>query len=430
MTINHFKRKHIVVIGGGFGGLNFIASFYNNKYYDVTLVDKNNYNYFTPLLYQVATGFLAPSSISYPFRKLFKNKNIAFRMADVNGVDASKNKIHLDDGSELSYDLLVLAAGTKTNFLENKSLRARALSLKGINDALVMRNELIGILEKASIEKDPEERKRLLTIVIAGGGPTGVEVAGVLAEVRKYIYAREYPELKDFPFEIYIVDGSPFLLAPMSDKSHQTAYNTLTKLDVHIILKTHVVLFENEKVFLSNGDIIECKTLIWSAGVIANSFEGIAESSLGKGRRMITNEYNQVQGYENIYAIGDISIQFDDADYPDGHPQLAQPAIQQGKALAKNLLRVACGQQMKAFKYFDKGEMAIIGRQNAVADLFKHRVHFGGLPGLMAWLLIHLMSLVSTNNKIKTFYNWAFAYLTNDQTLRMIFRTESADDRI
>lgn len=430
MAINNIKRKHIIVIGGGFAGLNFITHLFKNKYYDITLVDKNNYNYFTPLLYQVATSFLSPSSISYPFRKLFKNKNIAFRMATLTSVDPSQNKINLNDGGELHYDILVFAAGSKTNFFGNEGIRANTLSLKGIDDALFMRNELIKIMEKASIEKDPDKRRRLLTIVIAGGGPTGVEVAGMLAEMRLYIYARDYPELKDYPCEIYIIDGSPYLLAPMSEKTHQAAYKALDELDVHIRLNTHVVLFENEKVHLSDGEVIESKTLIWSAGVIANTFEGIAETSIGKGRRMITNGYSQVLGYENIYAIGDIGIQLSDSDYPEGHPQLAQPAIQQGKTLAKNLLRVAGGQQMRPFKYFDRGEMAIIGRKVAVADLFKHKLHFGGLLGLLSWLFIHLMSLVSGNNKIKTFYNWAFAYLTSDQTLRMIFRSESRENRV
>ena len=426
----NIRKKQIIVIGGGFAGLNLVRFLFRNKYYDVTLVDKNNYNYFTPLLYQVATSFLEPSSICYPFRKLFKNKQIAFRMAAVTRVDPPQNKIFLNDGGELYYDILVFAAGSKTNFFGNESIRAKALYLKGIDDALLMRNELIRTLEKASVEKDPNVRKRLLTVVIVGGGPTGVEVAGMLAEMRRYVYVRDYPELKDYPCEIYIVDSSPYLLAPMSEKTHRTAYKALDELDVHIKLNTHVVLFDNEKVYLSDGDVIEAKTLIWSAGVIASSFEGIAETSLGKGKRMVTNEFNQVTGYESIYAIGDIGIQFNDSDYPNGHPQLAQPAIQQGKQLAKNLRRVAGGRQMRPFKYFDRGEMAIIGRKVAVADLFKHKLHFSGFLGLVSWLFIHLMSLVSGNNKIKTFYNWAFAFLTRDQTLRMIFRSERGDERI
>jgi NADH dehydrogenase len=218
----------------------------------------------------------------------------------------------------------------------------------------------------------------------------------------------------------------------MSEKTHQAAYKALNDLDIHIKLNTHVVKFENERVYLSDGDVIESKTLIWSAGVVANSFEGIAETSTGKGGRIITNQYSQVLGYNNIYAIGDIAIQLNssDGDYPDGHPQLAQPAIQQGTTLAKNFRRLARGQQMRPFKYFDRGEMAIIGRKIAVTDLFKHKLHFGGLPGLLSWLFIHLISLVSTNNKIKTLYEWAVAYFTHDQSLRVIFEADKRKNHV
>ncbi|GAA4323559.1 NAD(P)/FAD-dependent oxidoreductase [Mucilaginibacter gynuensis] len=426
---NGNKKKHIIVIGGGFAGLNFVTRLFNNRHYDVTLIDKNNYNYFTPLLYQVATSFLEPASISYPFRKYLKNKGVAFRMASLVRVDAESNTIYLSDGGELSYDILVFAAGSKTNFFGNESVRANAYSLKGIDDALYMRNELIKTVEKAAIETDPVKRQQLLTIVIAGGGPTGVEVAGMLAEMKKYILGKDYPQLRQSPAEIHIIYGSPFLLAPMSDKSHKAAYKALNDEGVQITLNTHVNLFENNRVHLSDGRIIEAATLIWAAGVIANTFEGIAESSIGKGRRMLTDAYNRVHGYNNIYAIGDISIQFNDPAYPAGYPQLAQPAIQQGKRLSKNLILEAEGKLMKPFIYFDRGDMAIIGRKIAVADLFKHKFHLGGIPGLLSWLFIHLISLVNYNNIIKTFYNWTIAYLTHDQALRMIFRSENRENR-
>jgi NADH dehydrogenase len=422
-------KKHIVVIGGGFAGLSFVKQLYHNRHYSVTVVDKNNYNYFTPLLYQVATSFLEPSSISYPFRKLFRKKDIAFRMAELLKVDTDAQRLYLSDGGTLDYDILVFAAGSRTNFFGNEKLRQTTFSLKGIDDALYMRNELIKTLEKAARETDPAERRRLLTIVIAGGGPTGVEVAGMLAEMRKYILIHDYPELKDATGDIYVIDGSPYLLAPMSDKTHDAAYKALHRLKVKIKLNMHVNGFENDQVLLSDGTSIEAKTLIWAAGVIANTFEGIAPGSIGKGNRMITDAFNRVQGYDNIYAIGDISIQFTDKVYPKGHPQLAQPAIQHGKSLAKNLLRMAKGQEPKPFKYFDRGDMAIIGRQFAVADLFKHKVHLGGFLGLMGWLFIHVVSLVNYNNKIKTLYNWAVAYATRDQALRMIFRSENQENR-
>ncbi len=427
-TVNAIKKR-IVIIGGGFAGLNLARQLYNNDFYHVTLVDKNNYNYFTPLLYQVATSFLEPSSISYPFRKLFKGRDIAFRMATVLDVETENNVLHLSDGSELEYDFLIFAAGSKTNFFGNESIQRNAFSLKGIDDALFIRNELIKTLEKASVETDPVEKQKLLTIVIAGGGPTGVEVAGMLAEMKRYILGMDYPELKMDEAQIYVIDGSPYLLAPMSDKTHEAAYEALTSMDVHIKLKTQVTLFENDKVHLSTGEIIEAKTLLWAAGVIAHTFEGIEETSLGRGKRMITDAYNLVQGYHNVYAIGDISIQFTDDAYPAGHPQLAQPAIQQGKRLAKNLLAMAKGKPLKPFKYFDRGDMAIIGRRFAYADLFKHKFHLGGFLGLLGWLFIHLISLVNYDNILKTLHSWTIAYLTCDQSLRMIFRSENRENR-
>jgi NADH dehydrogenase len=424
MNTTEENRKHIVVIGGGFAGLNFIRNLGDNKYYRITLVDKNNYNYFTPLLYQVATSFLEPSSISYPFRKLFTGKGIQFRMASVAKVDTKENSLLLSDGETLQYDMLVFAAGTETNFFGNESIKQNAFFLKSIEDALFMRNELIKLLEKAAIEKDPVEREKLLTVVIAGGGPTGVEVAGMLGEMKKSLIGKEYPELRNIPVNIHVIEGAANLLPAMSSTTHRKAVEALTRLGVQVKLNTQVKSFKDEQVDLSDGTVIHAKTLLWTAGVVARTFEGIEAMSLGKGRRMITDAYNRVQGYRNIFAIGDISIQFSDNAYPNGHPQLAQPAIQQGKRLAKNLLAMAKGRTLKPFKYFDRGDMAIIGRKFAVADLFKHKVHLGGLLGLVSWLFIHVISLVNYNNKVKTLYNWGVAYATSDQALRMIFRQE------
>jgi NADH dehydrogenase len=418
------NKQRVVVIGGGFAGLNFVRKLFKSKNFEITLVDKNNYNYFTPLLYQVGTSFLDPSSISYPFRKLFRNKGIAFRMAKLLSVDTLNKTVNLSNG-QLSYDHLVFASGTKTNFFGNNDLRKKAISLKGIDDAIYMRNELVKTMEKATVEQEATERKRLLTIVITGGGPTGVEVAGMLAEMHKYILGKDYPELKNSGAEIYIVDGSPVLLAAMSDKTHSDAYATLSKLGVKIRLKTRVTGYDGEIVRFSEGSPIECRTLIWAAGVTANVYQGIPSTSLGAGNRMITNVYNQVMDLDNVWAIGDISIQQTDPAYPKGHPQLAQPAIQQGKTLAKNFLRASKGQPMKPFKYFDRGDMAIIGRRHAYADLFKHKLHLKGLLGLLGWLFIHLISLVNYNNKVKTLYGWAVAYFTRDQVLRMIFRSRN-----
>lgn len=417
------KKPRIVVIGGGFAGLNFINQLSASEF-DVTLVDKNNFNSFTPLLYQVATGFLEPSNISYPLRKIVSPKGFNFRQGELKSVNSGSNSITLVDGDELEYDHLVIAVGTKTNFFGNAGMRERAFELKEIADALAMRNAILRVLERASAEPDPEARKRLLTIVIAGGGPTGVEVAGMLAEMNERIVGSDYPELGDERLTIHVVDGAPYLLAPMSDKSHVAAFDILTGLGVLVHLNQLVTRYEDETVHISDDTTIDASTLIWSAGVVARSFEGISPEVIGKGGRLQTDEFNKVIGYANVYAVGDISIQFTDPAYPNGHPQLAQPAIQQGKNLARNLNALVKGKKQKPFRYFDRGDMAIIGKSYAVADLFKHRLHLRGLLGLLAWLFIHVMSLLGNNNKVKTLYNWAIAYTTSNPSLRMSFQAK------
>lgn len=420
---SHDTGNKIVIIGGGFAGLNFVQHLYKNKHYDVTLVDKNNYNYFTPLLYQVATSFLEPSSISYPFRKLFRDKHIHFRMAGITRVDPVAQMLYLDDESILPYDHLVFAAGSQTNFYGIESIKQNAISLKGVDDALIMRNTLLKTMERAAATADLEERTRLLTIVIAGGGPTGVEVAGMLAEMRRYILTKDYPELAHAKGAIHIVNGGKTLLEPMSEKTHKGTYDAMIRLGVKVKLNAHVLNYTDNKVSFDDGEVIEAGTLIWAAGVVANTFDGIPASSLGPGKRMKTDHFNKVEGLENVYAVGDISIQFTDPVYPKGHPQVAQVAIQQGRALAKNFLWLSKGKPSKPFKYFDRGDMAIVGRHNAVVDLFKHKVHINGFPALLVWLFIHIASLVNYNNKVRTFYSWIYAYLTKDQVFRMIFRT-------
>jgi NADH:ubiquinone reductase (H+-translocating) len=419
--------KKIVIIGGGFAGINLALKLGNSRHYQVVLVDKNNYNFFPPLIYQVATGFLETSSISYPFRKLFRKKdNIHFRHAELLKVDTDTHTCYLNNGI-INYDFLVFASGTTTNYFGNENIVRNAIPMKTINDALHMRNVLLQTLEQACLTDNPALRKKLLTIVVAGGGSTGVEVSGVLAELRSYILAKDYPELKNDRGDIYLVDGGPRLLAQMSEQSHAETYQALQKLGVKTKLNVTVKDFYNNQVFLSSGEVIETKSLIWTAGVIARTFDGIPATSLGKGKRMIVNEYNKIYGIGNVYAIGDTCIQNGDAGFPDGHPQVAQVAIQQGKRLAKNFLAMSEGKILRNFRYIDKGSMAIVGRNKAVVDLYKPVWHFGGFIALLMWLFIHLSGLINYHNRLLTLYNWIAAYFTRDQSLRMIIRPQKEE---
>ncbi len=412
----------IIIIGGGFAGINLAKALGNNKNFEVTLVDKNNYYFFPPLIYQVATAFLEPSSFSYPFRKLFASRsNVSFRLGELQQIVPSENKIILNNG-ECSYDVLVVSTGAETNYFGMENVRQNAIPMKTLSDALAMRNRLLEQMEQATIMSDPALIKSLLTVVIAGGGPTGVEVAGMLAEMKSGIFRKEYPKLTGTGGEIILVDGSPAVLGPMSTQSQQDTYDALSKLGVKIILNTNVKDFAGDVVTLSTGETITSRNLIWAAGVTAKSFEGIPAESYGRGKRLLVNEYNAVKGFENIYALGDTSYQLTDPNFPNGHPQVAQVAIQQGKNLARNLEAAIDGKALKPFLYNDKGSMAIIGKNKAVVDLPKPKLHFRGFFAWLIWLFIHLMSLVSFRNKLRTFYNWVVAYFSKDQSLRMIIR--------
>ncbi|WP_316836153.1 NAD(P)/FAD-dependent oxidoreductase [Pedobacter nutrimenti] len=420
--MTHHKKHHIVIIGGGFAGVNLVEQFSDKDDFQITLVDKNNYNFFPPLLYQVATGYLETSNICYPFRKLFSGrKNFNFRMGSLEKVLQQENKVILSTG-ELEYDILVFATGTETNYFGIESVQQSATPMKTVEDALYMRNSMLEKLEKASREKDPQERKKLLTVVVAGGGPTGVEISGMFAEMKKTVIPKDYPELVGSNGEIYLVDGLKSVLAPMSKKSQSYTYDTLLKMGVKIRLESVVKEYIDDVVHFADGKKIEAKTLIWAAGVTSSVFDGIEKEHYGRGRRMLTNAFNKVEGTANIYAIGDTGIQTADPGFPDGHPQLAQVAIQQGRNLGKNLKLEAEGKPMKAFMYNDKGSMAIIGRNRAVADLPKPKIHFDGFVAWVAWLFIHLISLINNRNRIKTLYNWMVSYFTRDQSLRMIVK--------
>ncbi len=421
-------EKEILIVGGGFAGISLAGKLANTKGFRITLIDKNNYNFFPPLIYQVATAFLEPANISYPFRKIFHNKqNIRFRLGELTEIIPEKKTVVLSNG-KLQYDYLVLATGTESNYFGMENIRKNALPMKTIDDAIELRNNLLLKIEEATIATDLEEKRKLSTLVIAGGGPTGVEVAGMLAEMRMNILEKDYPELKNRNVRIYLVDGAPVLLTPMEPKSQQYTYDALIKMGVEVKLNTQVKDYQNDVVTFSNGETIETKTLIWTAGVTSKVFDGIPEESYGRGRRLIVDEYNRVQGMQDVFAIGDTCLLTGDEKFPNGHPQLAQPAVQQGRNLAANLKALSKGKPIKPFSYHDKGSMAIIGRSKAVADIPKPKLNFKGWIAWMMWLFIHLFALISYRNRLQTMYNWTTAYFTKDQALRMIIRPSIKDN--
>lgn len=414
----------IVIIGGGFAGINLAKELLNQKQIEVVLVDKNNYNFFPPLIYQVATAFLEPSSISYPFRKFFANKkNLEFRLGEFQKIDPQNNQVILNNGN-LEYDYLVFATGTETNYFGMENVKQNAIPMKTLNDAIEMRNTILKNLEKAAICKDIRERRKYLTIVVAGGGPTGVEISGMFAEMRKSILMKEYPELATSASHIYLIDGGDALLSPMSKASQIDTYNALTKMGVIIKLNTRVVDYKDDTVYFKDGNSLQTKNLIWAAGVSAREFDGIPTTSYGRAKRLSTNEFHQVSSFENIFAIGDTAIQLTDKNFPDGHPQVAQVAMQQAIHLAQNLKNLLYHKALVPFEYKDKGAMAIIGRNKAVVDLPKPKWHFKGFLAWFVWLFVHLFSLITYRNRIKTFFNWMVAYFAKDQSLRMIFRPD------
>ena len=418
----------VVIIGGGFAGLNLSKKLAGNTQIEVTLVDKNNYHFFPPLLYQVATAFIEPSNISYPFRRMFQYKhNLRYYMGSLVKINAETNTIETDSGT-LDYDYLVLAMGAESNYFGMENVKNNALPMKTIDDAINLRNHILLNLEKLVKSNDPLERDIRRNIVIAGGGPTGVEVSGMIAEMGKYILEKDYPELKGRRDTIFLVDAGHALLGPMSEKSQQEALKVLTRLGVQVKLGTAVKDFANDKVLLSTGETINSNTLIWASGVIAREAPGLPPESIAqRGRRIIVDEYNKVAGTSNIFAIGDQCVQATDKNYPNGHPQLAQVAIQQGKLLAENLIRLGKGEAMKPFSYYNKGAMAIISKFKAVVDLPKG--FFKGFTAWLVWLFIHIIPIAGFRNKAKLAFNWFWSFITNDPTLRLIIRPGKGKNR-
>ncbi|MDC8003541.1 NAD(P)/FAD-dependent oxidoreductase [Aureisphaera galaxeae] len=419
MNIPETSLPRIVVIGGGFAGISFIKNL-RNAQAQIVLFDRRNYHTFQPLLYQVSTAGLEPDSIAYPLRKIFrKHSNFHFRMAGVDFVDLQKKEVQTPIGN-LSFDYLVIATGTRTNFFGNESIQAHSMPMKSVPQALNIRSLILQNIEKADISETLEEKKRYLNFVIAGAGPTGVELAGAIAEFRKGILHNDYPWLKKEDMEVHLVEGSDRVLAPMQPKSSKNADRSLEKLGVHVHLNTFVKDYDGTTVTTQDGKTFETKTFIWAAGVTGAPVNGIeGDALLDRANRYKVNRFSQVDGYENIFALGDIAYMETEV-YPKGHPQVAQPAIQQGKHLAKNLKASWKGRAMKPFVYFDKGTMATIGRNKAVCDIGNRS--FGGAFAWFLWMFVHLWFLVGFRNRVVTFFNWTYNYINYDRAARLIIR--------
>ncbi|QMU29151.1 NAD(P)/FAD-dependent oxidoreductase [Adhaeribacter radiodurans] len=419
LNIPATTKPRVVVIGGGFGGINLIKKL-SGKHFQVVLFDRQNYNGFWPLLYQVATAGLEPDSIAEPIRKLFDEdfEDFHFRLVRVTGVNPVTKTVNTLIG-ELAYDYLVIATGTKTNFFGNEQIKQYSFPLKQIPHALDIRSQLLQALEQASMTKDETIKQSLLNIVIAGAGPTGVELAGSLAEMRKYILPGDYPGIDFSKMNIYLVEGLDRVLPPMSPKASEMAHRYLAKMGIIIKVNTLVESYDGEVVKFKSGEQIQTQTLIWAAGVTGALIEGLPTESVERGR-ILVNEYNQIKGYDTIFAIGDIALMKLE-DYPKGHPGVAQPAIQQGKHLAKNLHRNLRNEPLQPFKYFEKGSLAIIGRNRAVADL-PGNIHLGGFLAWMAWLFVHIYYLVGFRNKLVVVSNWMYRFFTYERGNRLIIR--------
>jgi NADH:ubiquinone reductase (H+-translocating) len=422
LNIPETSQKRVVIIGAGFGGLQLAQSLAGNDDFQVVLIDKNNYHQFQPLFYQVATAGIEPSAISFPLRLAFHNHpNIHVRVASVTKIVSENNTIETNLG-EISYDFLVMAIGADTNFFGNQNIAEKALPMKSVGEALGLRNRLLESFEKALVSDNEEDRIGLLTIVVVGGGPTGVELSGTLAEMKKHVLPKDYPELNFDLMQIYIVESGAELLGPMSKNAQEKSKEYLEQLGVNVMLGCRVSDFDGQYVYFADGSKIRTNNLVWAAGVKANSIEGINPSIIMRGGRMKVNEFNQVDGYQNIFALGDVALMTEEK-YPNGHPQVAQPAIQQGKLLAKNLINLIKGNQLKAFIYKDLGSMATVGRNLAVVDL--PFWSFQGFFAWLTWMFVHLMAIVGVKNKLLIFINWLWNYVTYDQSLRLIIRAKS-----
>lgn len=412
------KFPLVVIIGGGFGGLE-VARQLEDKPVDVLMLDKHNYHTFQPLLYQVATGSLEAESIAFSLRKNFSDqKNFRFRIAEVSKINTDKNTLDTSVG-EVAYDYLVIATGSTTNFFGNKDIEHYAMPMKSIPEALNLRYLILQNLEEAVLIPSKEERAPYLSFVLVGAGPTGVELAGALAELRNHILTKDYPELSKEEMKVYLVDFLPKVLGPFSDSASNAAKEFLTNMGAEVLLNVKVESYDGNEIKFEDGRSIKTKNVIWSAGVMGVIPEGITKESIERGNRISVDPISRVKGYENIFAIGDVAAMITD-ETPKGHPGVAQVAIQQGKQVGKNIVHLIKGEQTEPFKYNDKGSLATIGRNKAVADLGK--IRFQGFFAWLVWMFVHLISLLGGRNKFIVFISWVASYMNNNGGSRLIIR--------
>lgn len=419
MNIPRTDLPRVVIIGGGFAGMALARKILKEDM-QMVMLDRHNYHTFQPLLYQVSTSGLEPDSIAYPLRKITRSSNKCFfRLAEVKSISAEKNIVHTNIG-DLIYDYLVIATGSKTNFFGNESIEKHGMWMKTVPQALNIRSLILENLEQATITDDPEKRKALLNFVLVGAGPTGVELSGAIAELRNHIVPKDYPDLDPNEMNIHLLEGLDRVLPPMSEHASKKAHEMLEELGVKIHLNTMVENYDGHLVKTNTELAIKTETFIWSAGVTGAPVEGLNASALvEKANRYEVNAFNQVNGYENIFAIGDIAL-MQSEEFPKGHPMVAQPAIQQGKHLAKNIKHLIRGQKLEPFEYFDKGTMATVGRNRAVVDL--HKWKFSGFFAWFVWMFVHLWFLVGFRNRFVTFFNWIYNYVNFDKAARLIIR--------
>lgn len=420
INIQRNQKKRVVIVGGGLGGLRLAEDLYGSGM-QVVLIDKNNFHQFPPLIYQIASAGIDPSSISFPFRQIFrKRKDFYFRMAEARMVDTEKKILQTSIG-KIDYDYLVLAAGATTNFFGNKNIEEWAIPMKTVPEAMGLRNALLSNFERALTCATEEERQELLNVVIVGGGATGVEIAGALAEMRRYVIPYDYPDMDSSLMHIYLIEAGDRLLAGLSQESSQKAYEFLKSMGVDIQFGKMVTDYRDHKVVMKDGTEIPTRTFLWVSGIRANAMPGIDESHLGRGFRFKVDEYNRIPGVEDVFAIGDQCLQTSDAAYPNGHPQVAQVAIQQAKNLAKNLMLINLGADsnaLTAFHYKNLGSMATIGRNKAVVEIGKFRSQ--GFFAWVLWLVVHLRSILGVKNKMMVLLNWLWKYVSYNDSIRMI----------